>query len=114
MIQAVSLIAILFPLIGAAIAGIGGKIIGRKASHSITILGIGIAFVCSLYIFMQTMIYEMPAYDANLYTWGSSGRFNFSVGLLIDRLTAVMMVTVTFVSLLVHIYSIGYMRDDPG
>lgn len=113
-IETVSFIAIFFPLLGAAIAGIAGKIIGQKASHSVTIFGVGVSFVCALYLFMQMVANEVPVFDVNLYTWGTSGKFLFSVGLLIDRLTAVMMVTVTFVSLLVHIYSIGYMRGDPG
>lgn len=113
-IQTIALIAILAPLLGAAIAGIAGKWIGIKWTHTLTIVGIAMAFISSIYIFTATMIYAMPAYDENLYTWGSSGRFQFSVGLLIDRLAAIMMVTVTFVSLLVHIYSIGYMRGDPG
>lgn len=113
-IQTAAIVSILSPLLGAAIAGLAGKRIGNKASHTIAILGLGVAFLAALYIFIQTIFYKAQIYNMDLYTWGISGRFSFGVGLLIDRLTAVMMLTVTFISLLVHIYSIGYMRGDPG
>lgn len=112
--QAVILIVILAPLIGAAIAGIGGKLIGRPASHWVTILGVAIAFVGALCIFYKFVLQGVPAYNATLYTWAVTGSMQLNVGFLVDRLTAVMMLTVTFVSLLVHIYSIGYMQDDSG
>jgi NADH-quinone oxidoreductase subunit L len=113
-LQTASLISILFPLIGAGISGLLGKRIGNTAAHTVAIVGLSISFLAAAYIFMQMVFHQAAVYNADLYLWGSSGSFSFNVGLLIDRLTAVMMITVTFVSLLVHIYSIGYMRGDPG
>lgn len=104
----------LAPLLGATIAGIYGYRIGDKVSHWVTIMGVAIAFLGAIYLFGQIVFKEVAPYNGVLYSWGVSGKFMLSIGLLIDRLTVVMMVTVTFVSLLVHIYSIGYMRDDPG
>jgi len=102
------------PLLGALVAGIAGKVIGRRGAHGVTISGIAVAFLCALYFFKYTIIDGGAPYNATLYLWGESGSFHFPVGVLIDSLSAVMMVTVTFVSLLVHIYSIGYMADDAG
>ncbi|HVV68723.1 MAG TPA: NADH-quinone oxidoreductase subunit L [Gammaproteobacteria bacterium] len=113
-IQTVVLIVIFVPLLGAAIAGIGGKLIGRSGAHWVTILGIAIAFCGALYLFGKMIVQGMPAYNTSLYTWAISGSIQLNVGFLIDRLTVVMMLTVTFVSLLVHIYSIGYMEGDSG
>ncbi len=113
-IQAITLIVILVPLIGAAIAGIGGKLIGRQAAHWVTILGLAISFVGAFYIFTILVVQGLPVLNSTIYTWAVSGSVQLNVGLMVDRLTAVMMLTVTFISLLVHIYSIGYMYDDPG
>lgn len=113
-IRILTLIVIFAPLIGAAIAGLAGTIIGRRGAHSITILGMLFSFIASCMIFYDLILQSLPAAHFVLYTWGSSANFVFNVGFLIDRLTAVMMVTVTFVSLLVHIYSIGYMEEDSG
>lgn len=113
-IQTAALISILAPLLGAIISGLAGKRIGNRASHTVAILGLSISFAAALYIFAQTIFYKAPVYNGDLYLWGDSGKFSFHVGLLVDRLTAIMAITVTFVSLLVHIYSIGYMRGDPA
>lgn len=109
-----SLFCVLAPLAGAAIAGIAGKWIGRRASHSITILGMSISFLAALVIFYRLIVGGHEPFYGTIYTWAVSGNFHFNVGFLVDKLSALMMVTVTFVSLLVHIYSIGYMHDDPG
>lgn len=109
--------AVFIPLIGALIAGLFRKQIGRIGAHSVTILGVAISFILSAFIFNLIVIEHLPVININLYSWGTvlvGTGYSFNVGFLIDQLTAVMMVTVTFVSLLVHIYSIGYMSDDDG
>lgn len=109
----VVLAEILAPLIGSAIAGILGPMIGRKGADRATICMMTVAFVCAIVVF-KWVVYDGRSFTGPLYTWVSSGSFSFQLGFLIDRLSAVMMLTVTFVSLLVHIYSIGYMEEDSG
>lgn len=113
-IYSVVLVVLLAPLFGALVAGLLGKKIGCKASHYVTISGVFIALIGALFLFKWMVMDGLPAYQTVLYTWGTSGHFGFDVGVLVDRLTVAMLVTVTFVSLLVHIYSIGYMHDDSG
>jgi NADH-quinone oxidoreductase subunit L len=102
----------LAPLLGALIAGFLGRRVGRVVSHSVTILGVGVA--CALSIMVLGSVIGGERYDDTVYTWATLGDLQFQVGFLIDSLTATMMVVVTFVSLMVHIYTIGYMSDDPG
>ncbi len=102
----------LAPLVGAIVAGFCGKTIGRANSHRVTILGVAIAFVLSAVAFVGVL--HGGYVDETLYTWAQIGDIPFEVGFLIDSLTATMMLVVTFVSLMVHIYTIGYMADDPG
>ncbi|WP_430389511.1 NADH-quinone oxidoreductase subunit L [Dyella sp. 20L07] len=104
----------LAPLVGCLLAGFLGHIIGRAGSHTATILGVAISCGLSFYVLYQLTAGGAPVYNQNLYTWFEIGNYNAHVGFLIDRLTAMMMVVVTFVSLLVHIYTIGYMSEDPG
>src|SRR3989338_10985122 len=113
MIKQLTLIILLAPLLGSLIAGIAGKQIGRRGAHWVTILGVGIAFILSCYVFKLSVI-DHQKFNGMLYAWVISGNIKLHVGLLVDRLAVVMMVTVTFVSLLVHIYSIGYMAEDTG
>jgi NADH-quinone oxidoreductase subunit L len=101
-------------LLGAIIAGFFGKYIGRVASHSVTILGVGISTVLSLIVLKDVAFDGAAIYNQSVYTWMISDGIRFEVGFLIDSLTALMMVVVTSVSLMVHIYTIGYMQDDPG
>lgn len=108
-----SLIICLAPLGGCIIAGLFRKRVGNKGAQCLTILGVAIAFVLSCYMAKLVFVDNQTA-NANVYSWAISGSFQFAVGFLVDRLTALMMVTVTFVSLLVHIYSIGYMHGDSG
>lgn len=111
------LIIVLAPLLGCVIAGFFRKQIGRANAHRVTIAGVGISFVLSVYVAMVVLMGQAPILDTNLYTWANGGElfpYAFHIGFLIDPLTVVMMVVVTFVSLLVHIYSIGYMVDDTG
>ncbi len=110
----IALTLMLLPLIGSIIAGLIGKKIGRKATHWITVSLVGISFVLSSYLFAEIVILGSPAQDGVVYTWVSSGAFHFDVALLLDRLSAIMIFIVTFISFMVHIYTIGYMADDPG
>ena len=109
------LIAIpLAPLIAAVIAGLFGKYIGRVASHTLTIAGVAIACGLSLYVLKQLYWGGASSFNGPVYTWLVSDGVHIQVGFLIDRLTVLMMSVVTFVSLCVHVYTIGYMSDDPG
>ncbi len=109
------LLAIVFlPLGGAILAGLGGRQIGRSGAHWVTSGTVGLSFLLSLVVFKKIVLGGEPVYNANLYTWLSTAGVDFHVGFLVDQLTATMMVTVTFVSWMVHIYTIGYMHDDPG
>ncbi|KFI21757.1 NADH-quinone oxidoreductase subunit L [Nitrosococcus oceani] len=101
------------PLIGSLIAGLFGKKIGRLWSHRAAIAGVSIAFLLSLMVFKQVVV-DGVIYNEAVYTWVAVGDLRVEIGFLIDRLSALMMVVVTFVSLMVHIYTIGYMADDPG
>lgn len=102
----------LLPLIAAVIVGLFGSRLPRSAAHVLTILGVGGAFVLSAMVLKATLAgYH---HNADLYTWLASGDITFTIGFLIDNLSAMMMVVVTFVSLMVHIYTIGYMHEDPG
>lgn len=108
----ISLLIAVLPLIAAAIVGLFGRKLPRAAAHWLTISAVGVAFVLSAYVLNATL--GGYAFNGNLYTWLTSGDIQFNVGFLIDNLTAMMMVVVTFVSLMVHIYTIGYMAEDPG
>ncbi|MDP2868294.1 MAG: NADH-quinone oxidoreductase subunit L, partial [Methyloversatilis sp.] len=110
--QKLYLLVPLAPLAGAVIAGLFGWLIGRAASHWVTILSVVISFVASVVIFQDVMAGH--TFNGSVYTWLTTGETRFEIGFLIDRLTVMMMLVVTFVSLMVHIYTIGYMRDDPG
>ncbi|HSJ48264.1 MAG TPA: proton-conducting transporter membrane subunit, partial [Gammaproteobacteria bacterium] len=106
------LLIVLAPLLGAIIAGLFGGWIGRVGAHSVTILGVGIACVLSLFVFKHHALDGAAVYNESVYTWMVSDGIRFEIGFLVDNLTALMMVVVTFVSLMVHIYTIGYMKDD--
>jgi len=113
--QFMKVIYLLVPLAcltAAVIVGFWGNIIGNNATHRITITGIAISFVLSVVVLLDVL--DGRSFNGSIYTWGTSGGVSFEVGFLIDHLSAVMMAVVTFVSLMVHIYTIGYMRDDPG
>ena len=99
-------------LIGSIVAGLFGHAIGRVGAHRVTISGVAISFVLSTVVFVDVMGGNL--FNGTVYTWAVSGGVTFEIGFLIDELTAMMMVVVTFVSFMVHIYTIGYMQDDPG
>lgn len=118
-LSASTLLAVpLAPLVGSALAGIfgtafGGNKIGRRLSHSLTILGVLVAFVISA-MTLKSVALDGARFNETLYTWMVVGNFKMEVGFLVDGLTAMMMCVVTFVSLMVHIYTIGYMEEDAG
>ena len=105
---------VLAPLLGAIIAGLFGRAVGRTGAHLATILGVGVSFVLSCVVFQRIVLGGEAPLNVNLYQWLATGGVNFYIGFLIDPLTVTMMVVVTFVSWMVHIYTIGYMHDDPG
>jgi len=110
--QKLYLLVPLAPLAGALIAGLAGRAIGRAGAHWVTILGVTVSFLASVAIFFD--VQDGNVFNGGVYTWLTSGATRFEIGFLIDRLTVLMMVVVTFVSLTVHVYTIGYMADDPG
>ena len=108
----------LAPLAGAIVAGLFGRNVGRAGAHRITILGVAIAFFISAYVLYAVAV-DGARFNATIYEWltlggAGPGHLKMEIGFLVDGLTAMMMVVVTFVSLMVHIYTIGYMADDPG
>ncbi len=106
------LVVALAPLVGAIVVGLWGKALGRAASHWICIVGVALSTVGSAFILRDVL--SGNTFNGDIYVWMTSGGIKFAVGFLIDPLTALMLVVVTFVSLMVHIYTIGYMADDPG
>ncbi|MBU2478087.1 MAG: NADH-quinone oxidoreductase subunit L [Gammaproteobacteria bacterium] len=104
----------LAPLLGAILAGLFGKQLGRGGAHWVAILGVATSFLLSLVVFNHHILNDAPAYNDTVYTWAVSDGIRFEVGFLVDSLTVLMLLVVTFVSLMVHIYTIGYMHDDPG
>ncbi|HET7297173.1 MAG TPA: NADH-quinone oxidoreductase subunit L, partial [Burkholderiales bacterium] len=106
------LIVAFAPLVAAIVAGLFGRQIGRVGAHSVTIFAVLLSFLCSCVVLYDVM--HGGRFDGPVYTWLTTGGARFEIGFLIDPLTALMMVVVTFVSLMVHIYTIGYMAEDPG
>lgn len=111
--QAIYIIAF-SPLVAAILAGLFGNKLGRRGAHSVTILGVAISFLTSVVMARWFFGGGHSPINFNAYVWAASHDIKFHVGFLIDRLTTPMLITVNFVSLLVHIYTIGYMKDDPG
>ena len=110
--QQLYLLVPLAPLAGAIVAGLFGAQIGRSGSHWVTIVGVAISFFVSCVIFADVLNGNL--FNGPVYIWLTTGGTRFEIGFLVDRLSALMMVVVSFVSLMVHIYTIGYMADDPG
>ncbi|HRK77789.1 MAG TPA: NADH-quinone oxidoreductase subunit L [Thiobacillus sp.] len=110
--QTLYLIVPLAPLAGAIIAGLFGKWVGRAGAHLAAIAGVTVSLIASVLVFQDVLAGH--TFNGTVYTWMVLGDLRFEVGFLIDALTAMMMLVVTFVSLMVHIYTIGYMHDDPG
>ena len=111
--KALLLTIVLAPLLGAILAGFFGRQIGRSWSHRVTIGGVAIAFLLSLWVF-KLVVADGVYFNDSIYQWLQAGSLTLEIGFMVDSLTAVMMTVVTFVSLMVHIYTIGYMHDDDG
>lgn len=108
------LIIVLAPLAGAVIAGLFGRAIGRSGAHWVTIIGVGVSSILSLYAYKYIVYDGGELFNQTIYTWLTTGGLSLEVGFMVDRLTVTMMVVVSFVSWMIHIYTIGYMHDDPG
>jgi NADH-quinone oxidoreductase subunit L len=113
-LEPVYLAIVLAPLFAAIVAGLFGRWIGRAGAHSVTILGVGLSFALSAYVLKAHVFDGVPDFDGTVYTWLVTDGIRMEIGFLVDHLSALMMVVVTFVSLMVHVYTIGYMHDDPG
>lgn len=111
--QTLLLSIVLAPLFGSIIAGLFGKQVGRVWAHRVAVYGVAIAFVLSVWV-LKLVAMDGETYNQQVYQWLQSGSLSLEVGFMVDALTAMMMVVVTFVSLMVHIYTIGYMKDDDG
>ena len=107
------LLIVLAPLLGAVLAGLFGRKIGRAGAHTVTILGVAASCALSCWVLWQLLQGAVP-FNENVYAFFQAGGIQANVGFMVDKLTAMMMVVVTFVSLLVHVYTIGYMADDDG
>jgi len=112
--QNVYLSIVLAPLFGAIVAGLLGRRIGRSGAHWVTIIGVAVSFLLSLVVLRHHVLDGAEPYNGSVYTWMVVEGIRLEIGFLVDNLTAVMISTVTFVSLMVHIYTIGYMHDDDG
>ena len=110
--QSLLLAVPMVPLAGCIVAGLFGKQVGRKGAQWVTILGVLISFICSAIVFSQTL--GGATFNDTIYEWAMIGGMKMEIGFMVDNLTALMMCVVTFVSLMVHVYTIGYMHDDPG
>ena len=117
-LSAATLLAVpLAPLVGSVLAGVfgtrfGGNWMGRRLSHSLTILGVLVAFVLSA--LTLSAVLDGARFNETIYTWMVVGGLKMEIGFLVDGLTAMMMCVVTFVSLMVHLYTVGYMEEDEG
>src|SRR6266542_5546978 len=110
--QQLYLLIALAPLVASVIVGLFGPKLGRSVSHWLCIAGVAVSTVASYVVWRDVLAGH--TFNGNVYTWLSSGDLKLAIGFLIDPLTATMMLVVSFVSLMVHVYTIGYMADDPG
>jgi len=112
-ISQLCLLIVLAPLAAAVVSGLGGRYVGRRGAHLLCIAGVTVSFAASAWILRQ-MLEGAPVLNEAVYTWAVSDGIRMEIGFLVDNLTALMMTVVSFVSLAVHVYTIGYMKDDPG
>ena len=110
----IALLTALLPLGGALVAGLLGKCLGRNLTHTIVIACVGLAFFLSCYLFKIFVMDGHPVVDQPFYTWATAGVMHFEVAFLLDRLSITMIMIVLFISLMVHIYTVGYMAEDPA
>ena len=112
--ERVYLAIVLAPLLAAIVAGLFGRVIGRTGAHVLTIAGVALSCGLSLLVLKQQVLDGAEVFNQAVYTWAVIGDLSLEIGFLVDPLSALMMVVVTSVSLMVHVYTIGYMHDDPG
>ena len=112
--ESIYLGVVIAPLAAAIVAGLFGRAIGRAGAHWITITGVAVSFALALAVLKDVVIDGAPVFNGTIYQWAMVGDIRMEIGFLVDHLTALMITVVTFVSLAVHVYTIGYMRDDPG
>ncbi|PID48531.1 MAG: NADH-quinone oxidoreductase subunit L [Proteobacteria bacterium] len=112
--ETIYLLIPLAPLLGALLAGLFGKRIGRRGAHWVTTGSVALSLLLSLWVFAKITLGGGDIFNGTVYSWAVVDNIHFKIGFLIDNLTILMMLVVSFVSLMVHIYSIGYMHDDPG
>jgi NADH-quinone oxidoreductase subunit L len=113
-VESVYLTIVLAPLAASVIAGLFGAKIGRAGAHWFTIAGVAVSFALSVYVLWGVAFRGVEPFDGMVYEWARVGDLRLGIGFLVDSLTAVMITVVTFVSLAVHVYTVGYMHDDPG
>jgi len=113
-IETILLLIVLAPLAASVLSGFLGRWLGRALSHTLCIAGVAVSFGLSAWVLAQLVGGQMEAFNGPVYTWAVSDGVRMEVGFLVDNLSALMMTVVTFVSLMVHVYTIGYMHDDPG
>ena len=113
-IETILLLIPLLPLLGCLVAGLFRHQVGRAGAHWVTILAVAGSFVLSSYVAWEVFFNDLPVLNYSVYAWAITDGIRFEIGFLVDSLTALMMVVVTFVSLMVHIYTIGYMHEDDG
>ena len=113
-LKTILLLIPLLPLAAAAIAGLFRNQVGRAGSHWVAILGVAASFFLSAWVLYLQVFENLGTQNLSIYTWMVSDGIHFEVGFLIDHLSTLMMTVVTFVSLMVHIYTVGYMAHDPG
>ena len=101
-------------MLAAVLSGFLGRQLGRSLSHTLCIAGVALSCALSGWVLARLLNGSLEDFNGPVYTWGVSDGLRLEVGFLVDKLTALMMVVVTFVSLMVHVYTIGYMHDDPG
>src|SRR5699024_7053027 len=112
--KSIYVLIVLLPLLGSAFSGLFYRAINDQVVHTVQIAFVAIAALLSGYVLIQHMNGHAPIFDENLYTWMNTGSLSVGVGFMVDNLTAMMMVVITSVSTMVHVYSIGYMKGDPG
>ena len=112
--EAMLLIILLAPFVASALILLGGQFMNRRVAHSIAIAGVFVSMCLSFYVMYLSIWGGLGRYEQVLYTWGVAGGIHFNIGFLVDRLSALMLCVVTFVSFAVHVFTIGYMADDPG
>ena len=113
-LEVLALWIVLAPLAGALVAGLFGRTVGRSGAHTVTIAGVAVSALLSFFVFKAVVLDGSGGFDGPLYVWGEAGGLRLEIGFLIDELSATMMLVVTSVSLVIHVYTIGYMADDPG